>query len=228
VNTGSGSGTIRLDIGDNDSIVDGIGNPLGGPGNANGHFITGEVYTIDKTAPTITNMTLANVGGGNTVGRLDANDTATIVFSEDLIPQSMCSGTPNSGSATSGNLLLDANGDSVVVKVTNGVSGANDVLTIDSVSTSRCSSGFNFGSIDLGNGGFVGANTTYSGTGTNGRSEIRWTSSSKTLIIELGTPSVGGSAVTASVTAVYTPDVDITDFGTNPISGNFSKAATQF
>ena len=49
VNTGSGNGTIRLDIVDNDSIVDAASNPLGGAGTGNGNFNTGEVYTINKS-----------------------------------------------------------------------------------------------------------------------------------------------------------------------------------
>ncbi len=53
VNTGSGSGTIRLDVDDDDSIQDSGSLPLGGAGIGNGDFTGGEVYTIDKTAPTI-------------------------------------------------------------------------------------------------------------------------------------------------------------------------------
>jgi len=48
--TGSGDGTLRLDLADNDSIRDLAGNPLGGTGT--GTVYNGEVYTIDKTAPT--------------------------------------------------------------------------------------------------------------------------------------------------------------------------------
>ena len=51
VNTGTGNGTIRLDVVDNDSIVDGAANPLGGPGAGNGNFTTGQFYTVDKSAP---------------------------------------------------------------------------------------------------------------------------------------------------------------------------------
>jgi hypothetical protein len=49
--SGSGSGTLGLNLVDNNSIVDGynqpLGNSLGGP---NGNF-TGQVYTVDRTAP---------------------------------------------------------------------------------------------------------------------------------------------------------------------------------
>ena len=57
VNTGIGNGTIRLDVIDHDTILDGAGNPLGGTGVNNGNFTTGEVYTINKTT-----------SGGDTIG----------------------------------------------------------------------------------------------------------------------------------------------------------------
>ena len=53
VSTGTGDGTLGLNLRDNDSIKDGANNVLGGTGSGNGDF-TGEVYTIDRTAPTVT------------------------------------------------------------------------------------------------------------------------------------------------------------------------------
>jgi hypothetical protein len=50
VNTGSGNGTIRLDVVDDDSIRDTGNNPLGGGGAGNGDFTSGEMYTILKLA----------------------------------------------------------------------------------------------------------------------------------------------------------------------------------
>lgn len=47
VATGTGIGTIRLDVIDDDSVIDGESNPLGGAGMGNGAFTTGEVYSID-------------------------------------------------------------------------------------------------------------------------------------------------------------------------------------
>jgi hypothetical protein len=50
VNTGSGSGngTIRLDVVDDDSIMDISNNPLGGTGTGNGNFTSGQVYSLLK------------------------------------------------------------------------------------------------------------------------------------------------------------------------------------
>jgi len=48
VATGSGNGTLRLDLIDHDSIVDSANNPLGGLGVGNGSFSMGEAYLINK------------------------------------------------------------------------------------------------------------------------------------------------------------------------------------
>ncbi len=50
VNTGSTNGTIRLDVVDDNSIIDAASNPLGGAGVGDGDFLSGEIYTIIKSA----------------------------------------------------------------------------------------------------------------------------------------------------------------------------------
>src|SRR5439155_468118 len=50
VATGTGDGLIRLDLVDDDSIIDAAGNPLGGAGAGTGS-VSGPTYTVDKTAP---------------------------------------------------------------------------------------------------------------------------------------------------------------------------------
>ena len=60
VETGNGDGTIRLDLIDDDSILDVSGNPLGDVGTGNGDCTTGERYTVDKTAPSVVSVVRAN------------------------------------------------------------------------------------------------------------------------------------------------------------------------
>jgi hypothetical protein len=60
VNTGTGDGTLRLDLLDDDSIVNTYGRQLGDTGIGNGNFLNTEVYTVDKTTPTL--VGLARVG----------------------------------------------------------------------------------------------------------------------------------------------------------------------
>ncbi len=50
VNTGNGNGTIRLNVIDNNSIFDAALNPLGGAVVGDGDFVTGDIYTIIKSA----------------------------------------------------------------------------------------------------------------------------------------------------------------------------------
>ena len=47
VSTGTGIGTIRLDVMDDDTVIDAAANALGGGGTGNGAFTTGQVYEID-------------------------------------------------------------------------------------------------------------------------------------------------------------------------------------
>jgi hypothetical protein len=72
--TGTGNGTIRLDVVDNDSILDGSGIPLGGGGAGNGSFTAGEAYTVDKTPVTILSTSIRSNG---------ANDGWILESSED-------------------------------------------------------------------------------------------------------------------------------------------------
>ncbi len=66
VNSGNGDGTLRLDLADNDSITNGMGNPLGGFGPGNGSLTNGQTYTVDKSAPRIISITRANSNPTNT------------------------------------------------------------------------------------------------------------------------------------------------------------------
>jgi hypothetical protein len=79
VHTGSGSGTIRLDLLDNDSIIDALNNPLGGAGAGNGDFTAGEVFTIDRTPPSVVSVTRADLSP-----TADADVDFTVTFSENV------------------------------------------------------------------------------------------------------------------------------------------------
>ena len=79
VNTGSGSGSLRLDILDDDSILDATNNPLGSLGAGNGNFSNGESYVVDKIPPVVTAITRA--GASPTYA---LNVDFNIVFSEPM------------------------------------------------------------------------------------------------------------------------------------------------
>jgi Zn-dependent metalloprotease len=79
VDTGSGSGTIRLDVVDDDSIRDASDNPLGGTDAGNGDFTGGEIYEVNRITILSTNTNdgwiLESTETSNTGGAL--NKTAT-------------------------------------------------------------------------------------------------------------------------------------------------------
>ena len=78
--TPSGSGTLRLDVADDDSVVDGVGNALGGTGSGNGGFTAGQFYTVDKTQPTVVSIVRAGASPTN-AGPLQW----TVTFSEPVV-----------------------------------------------------------------------------------------------------------------------------------------------
>lgn len=57
VNSSASDDTLRLDLIDDDSIVNSAGILLGDSGNGNGNFINGEIYNIDKRPPNVSSIT---------------------------------------------------------------------------------------------------------------------------------------------------------------------------
>lgn len=81
VSTGTGNGTLRLDLIDTDSIIDNDSpHPLGGDGASNGDYTTGEIYTVDKSTPSIPNVTSSLRVNTNPTDALSLSYTVT--FSE--------------------------------------------------------------------------------------------------------------------------------------------------
>jgi hypothetical protein len=166
--------------------------------------------TIDRTAPTATNVALAN---GGTLAKADKGDTVTVTYSEVMDATAFCSTWVNDGSAKT------LNGSGTVVTITNA--GANDVL---SVTASGCT--FHFGSIAL-NADYVSSTSTFSASGSNA-SVLTWDPIAKTLTIKLGTAASGTQTAAALVsTPSYTPDGALKDqagnaIGAGPYAGTLS------
>ena len=82
------------------TAVQTAGNPLSGPKSytitstdalAYSRLQTGYTVTVDNTAPTATNVSTGNAGGGNH-GLAEPGDTITFTFSEQIDPQSILAG----------------------------------------------------------------------------------------------------------------------------------------
>src|SRR5205807_4471350 len=97
------------------------------------------------------------VTNGGTANQVDKGDTIAITLVQPLLPGSLCS------SLTGSNTLQTK--DSMAV-VTDGGTG-QDTLTLSDTNTTDCSTGFHFGSIDLGSTGWVtgGGSISFGGPG---------------------------------------------------------------
>ena len=155
VNTGTGDGTLRLDLVDDDSILDQVDNPLGGAGAGNGNFTTGETYTIDRSTPSAPTVTSSL--------RADPNPTAadmvsfTVSFSEAVTGVDTSDFSLTATGALSGALVANVGGSgntyTVIVATGNGDGGLRlDVLDDDSILNA---SGVPLGGAGAGNGNFT-------------------------------------------------------------------------
>ncbi len=72
------NGTLRLDVIDNGTIFDAVGNQLGGAGAGNGGFNGGETYTLDAIAPTVT----INPASGQAASTSTSPVNFTVTFTE--------------------------------------------------------------------------------------------------------------------------------------------------
>ena len=123
VASGSGSGTLRLDLVDNDSIRNASGLPLGGTGAGNGNYVSGEVYAVDRTGPTVSLAASSGQGDPATVSpvRFDVQfDEATTQFAADDV---ILGGSAGATTAT-----VSGSGSSYVVSVS-GMT-ANGTLSV--------------------------------------------------------------------------------------------------
>ena len=127
VSTGTGDGTLGLNLVDDDTITDAAGNQLGGTGAGNGNF-TGQVYTIDRTAPTVTNVTSSTANGSYTVG---AVIPIQVTFSETVT----VTGTPQ--------LTLETGASDAVVNYTSG-SGTNTLTFTYTVAAGHTSADLDY------------------------------------------------------------------------------------
>ena len=121
--TGSGDGTIRLDVAEAAEIRDLAGNLISGL-----PYTTGEAYTIDKTAPTVLSIL-----------RLDPNPTSeaqvdyAVTFSESVLNVGAEDFTAVGLSGNSGASVLNISGseDYYVVTVTTGTGGGRLRLDVE-------------------------------------------------------------------------------------------------
>jgi pimeloyl-ACP methyl ester carboxylesterase len=104
VNTGSGNGTIRLDVVDDDTIMDSSGNLL------EGGFTTGEEYTVEKPTTTVQfsgSTYNVNENEGSATITVNLSSAASQTVSVHYATNDGSATTGSDYSATSGDLIFD-------------------------------------------------------------------------------------------------------------------------
>lgn len=130
-NTGYGTGTLGLNLVDDDTILDAGLNPLGGAGAGNGSF-TGEAYSVDRPPP-VAGFNVVEPGADALTGRihtkvagqnisvdivaLDASNAVSTVFTGTVAVELVDN---SSGGACAGLPLIKALGDETFVAGDNG------------------------------------------------------------------------------------------------------------
>lgn len=152
VNTGTGDGTLRLDLVDNDSIQDPTLHPLGGTGTDNGNFNTGSVYLIDKTLPSVISILRADP---DSTGNATVN--FNITFSESVSGVDGSDFSISTIGSISGVSISAVNGSGNTYVVTVNTGNGDGMLHIDLIDNDSISdvNANLLGGAGAGNGNFT-------------------------------------------------------------------------
>jgi hypothetical protein len=174
---------------------------------------TSRTFTIDRTGPAPTAVTLVNANGVVT----PETDEVRITFSEPLDVSSVCSAWSGTGDQALG-------GSGVVVTITDNL--VNDTLT---VSAGACT--LHVGTVATG-GDYVLSTSMFSGSTAATESRVTWTAATRVLTIHLGSHTSGllNSLIPqAAGTVTYTPDAAIKDpVGNGVATAPFSATGQRF
>ncbi len=180
------------------------------------------VTVITDNTFTPVSVQLVN-GGGNAAGKVEAGDSIVVTYSDPLHVSDMCS----TWSGDTANQSISGNND-VTVQLNDGGT-SQDTITV-SVAKSACST-FNFGTINLGDTGYVsGGNATFPGPGNGNNSTISWNAAAKTLTITLGSKGGSGSIPSTPVptsVAAYIPSSSLRSSSLISITGTASTGSAQ-
>lgn len=149
VNTDLTDDTLRLDLTDNDRITDLLGNVLGGVGAGNGSFSHGEIYTMDKSAPSATSIIRASPNPSNSM-----SVDFIVTFSESVTGVDVSDFRLNA-STVSGGSIVGVNSFDPFYVVTVNTGTGDGTLRLDRIDDDSIVNGNPLGGAGLGNGNFV-------------------------------------------------------------------------
>ena len=221
VNTGTGDGTLRLDLIDDDSISDNFigpigGMPLGGVGVGNGNFTTGETYTIGNSTPGVPSVTSSLRADANPTSAASVNFTVT--FSEAVSGVDSSDFSLTTTGSISGGLVANVSGSGTTYTVTVGTGSGVGDIRLDVVDNDSI---LNASSIPLGGPGAGNGNFTSGEAYT-----INRTVPVPTVISSLRTDANPTSATSIHFSVTFSEAVSGVDLGdfAPVITGNITNA----
>ena len=160
---------------------------------------------VDSTPPAAVDVQAAN--GSGIAGRLDAGDTLTLTFSEQIDTSSISSGWDGLSPLAA------------VVRLNRGTAGADDNLTFyDAGNVAQLP----LGSVDLGRNDFTSSNLTFGASGTASTVAAQLMSNGTTqvtrLTITLGSASGAAKTAKGAGTMAWQPSAGILDLAGNAMT----------
>jgi hypothetical protein len=125
VNAGAGVGNIRLDLIDNDSIINARGLPLGNSGTGNGNR-SSEIYEVDTVAPTALAVKRVSASPTNA-----ATADFAVTLSESVSGVDISDFSLSTSNAAGGAYIVSASGSGAEYLVTVNTGGADNILRLD-------------------------------------------------------------------------------------------------
>lgn len=119
----AGDGTLGLNLVDDDTIKDTGGNSLGGTGTGNGNF-TGQLFTLDHTAPQLQTLQMFDTNGNGRVDQVRATFGETLAsYTAGTTPWTL-SNVPSNGTLSS----VSVSGQVATLTLTEGAGAASTAV----------------------------------------------------------------------------------------------------
>ena len=160
VNTGSGDGSLGLNVTDNDSIRNDLNVPLAGTGAGNGN-ITGPIYTVIKSAPLVASITPASPNP-TAAGTIEF----TVVFNQDVTGVDRTDFRMFGSGITGFGIASEVTGSGNTYTVVGNTGNGNGTLGLNLLDNDsiRNNVGAPLGGTGAGNGNFTGQTYTVNKT----------------------------------------------------------------
>jgi RTX calcium-binding nonapeptide repeat (4 copies)/Calx-beta domain len=233
--TGSGVGDTRLDLIDDDSIIDIDSAPLGGLGAGNANFTSGETYTVQPPPPTV-QILIATAPSGDVseaaTTAITVTATASAPVTGDQTVSVALSGSATAGDftgtipaqitipngQTSGSFTVNVNDDAIVEAIETAT------FTISNPSSGIALGATTTGSVNiLDNDANLAIAADSSATATEGNSGTK----AFTFTVTRSGNISGSSTANWAVTGTGVNPADATDFGGTLPTGTVSFAANE-